>query len=69
VRWLRYTALGIGIAFGLLYLTVGILSLLFETEPSVPRLSDRIILLFGPFSLIIPPASLGSMNGSESGGC
>jgi len=53
MKWMRYTALGIGIAFGLLYLTVGVLSLLFEPEPSLPNLSDWIILLFGPFSLIV----------------
>lgn len=50
---MRYTALGIGIGFGLLYLTVGILGLLFEAEPSLPSFSDWVILLFGPFSLII----------------
>jgi uncharacterized membrane protein HdeD (DUF308 family) len=50
---MRYTALGIGTAFGLLYLTVGVLSLLFETEPSLPSLSDWVILLSGPFSLIV----------------
>ena len=53
MKWMRYTAFGIGVAFGVLYLTVGILSLLFEAEPSSPSLSDWIILLFGPFSLIV----------------
>jgi len=56
MKWMRYTALGIGIAFGLLYLTVGILDLLFETEPSLPSLSDWVILLCGPLSLILATA-------------
>ena len=56
MKWMRYTALGIGTAFGLLYLTVGVLSLLFEAEPSLPSFSDWMILLFGPLSLILATA-------------
>ena len=56
MKWMRYTALGIGTAFGLLYLTVAVLALLFGTEPSLPSFSDWMILLFGPLSLILATA-------------
>jgi uncharacterized membrane protein HdeD (DUF308 family) len=52
MKWMRYTALGIGIAFGLLFLTLFIGEALLG-EPSVPSPSDIVIMLLGPFSLIV----------------
>jgi len=52
MRWVRWTALGIGMAFGSLFLVAGILSLVFDAEAGPPSPSDWVILLFGPVSLI-----------------
>jgi len=48
VKWMRYSALGIGIAFGLLFLTFAF----GEGFRSIPNLQDCILLLFGPVSMI-----------------
>ena len=52
MNWMRYTALGIGIAFGLLFLTFGIS----EGFGGIPSPEDCILLLFGPVSMIIATA-------------
>jgi len=52
VKWMRYTALGIGIAFGLLFLTFA----LGEGFRSIPNLQDCILLLFSPASMIVATA-------------
>jgi len=52
-KWIRYSAFGIGIVFGLLYLTAGIFNLFWEMELNTLRISDWIILIFGPLSLIV----------------
>jgi len=45
---MRYSALGIGIALGLLFLTFAF----GEGFRSIPNLQDCILLLFGPVSMI-----------------
>ncbi len=52
MKWMRYSALGIGIAFGLLFLIFA----LGEGFKGIPNLQDCILLLFGPISMIVATA-------------
>jgi len=52
MSWMRYTALGIGIAFGLLFLTFAIGEGFSGGFGDIPGPNDCIILLFGPISMI-----------------
>ena len=52
MNWMRYTALGIGIAFGLLFVTFAI----GEGFKGIPSPQDCVLLLFGPISLIAATA-------------
>lgn len=49
---MRYTALGIGITFGLLFLTFA----LGEGFKGIPNPQDCVLLLFGPISMIVATA-------------
>jgi len=52
VKWMRYSALGIGITFGLLFPTFAF----DEGFRNIPNLQDCILLLFGPVSMIAATA-------------
>ena len=52
MNWMRYTALGIGIAFGLLFVTFAI----GEGFKGIPSPQDCILLLFGPISMLAATA-------------
>lgn len=54
--WMRYTALGIGIAFGLLFLTFAIGEGLSEGFGGIPNPEDCALFLFGPISMIAATA-------------
>jgi len=54
---MRYTALGIGIAFSLLFLTFGIGEGISEGFEGIPSLQDCVIFLFGPISMIAATAT------------
>lgn len=56
MKWMRYTALGVGIAFGLLFIVMGIGSGINEGFTGIPGLQDCILLLFGPISMIVATA-------------
>ena len=56
MKWMRYTALGIGIAFGLLFLTFGIGEGISEGFGGIPDAQDCVLLLFGPISMIAATA-------------
>ena len=56
MKWMRYTALGIGIAFGLLFLTFGIVEGINGGFGGIPILQDCILLLLGPISMIAATA-------------
>ena len=53
MKWMRRTALGIGIAFSLLYLTIGIGEGVQEGFQNIPTPYDCALLFFGPFSMIV----------------
>lgn len=53
MKWMRRTALGIGIAFSLLYLTLGIGEGIQEGFQNIPTPYDCVLLFFGPFSMIM----------------
>jgi len=56
MNWMRRTALGIGIAFGLLFLTIGIGEGISEGFGDIPEPEDCVIFLFGPISMIVATA-------------
>ena len=56
MNWMRYTALGIGIAFGLLFLTFAIGEGISEGFGGIPSPKDCVAMLFGPISMIIATA-------------
>ena len=56
VKWMRYSALGIGIAFGLLFLTISIGEGISEGFGGIPAPEDCVIFLFGPISMIAATA-------------
>jgi len=56
MNWMRYTALGIGIAFGLLFLAFAISEGLSGDLGGIPSPKDCALLLFGPISLIAATA-------------
>jgi uncharacterized membrane protein HdeD (DUF308 family) len=49
---MRYTALGIGIAFGALFLIFGIGAGISEGFGGIPSPQDCVIIVFGPISMI-----------------
>mgnify|MGYP001155750691 CR=1 FL=1 len=52
MKWMRYTALGIGIAFGLLFLIFGIGEGISEGFRNLPSPYESVIMVFGPISMI-----------------
>jgi len=54
--WMRYTALGIGVAFGILFLTFAIGEGLSGDFGGIPGLKDCVLLTFGPISMIAATA-------------
>lgn len=62
MNWMRYTALGIGVAFGLLFLTFA----LGEGFKGIPNPQDCVLLLFGPISMIA--ATTVALNHERIGG-
>jgi len=54
--WMRYTALGIGVAFGILFLAFAIGEGLSGDFGSTPGLKDCVLLTFGPISMIAATA-------------
>ena len=57
MKWMCYTALGIGIAFGLLFLVFGIGEGISEGFGGIPSPKDCVLLLFGPISMIAATAT------------
>ena len=56
MNWMRYAALGIGIAFGLLFLTFGIGEGISQGFGGVPGPMECVLLLCGPISMIVATA-------------
>ena len=56
MNWMRYTALGIGIAFGVFFLTFAIGEGISGDFGGIPGPDDSVLLLFGPISLIAATA-------------
>lgn len=56
MNWMRYTALGIGIAFGILFLTFAIGEVLSGGFRGIPGPRDCVLSLFGPISMIAATA-------------
>ena len=56
MNWMRYTALGIGIAFGLLFLTFGIGEGISQGFGGIPSPMECVLLLCGPISMIVATA-------------
>lgn len=56
MKWMRYTGLGIGVAFGVLFLTFAIGEGLSGDFGGIPGPRDSVLLLFGPTSLIAATA-------------
>ena len=52
MNWMRYTALGIGAAFGLLFLVFGIGEGISEGFRNLPSSYESVIMAFGPVSMI-----------------
>ncbi|MBN2187655.1 MAG: hypothetical protein JW732_09465 [Dehalococcoidia bacterium] len=56
MNWMRYTALGIGIAFGLMFLILGIGEGISEGFGGIPSPIECVLLLCGPISMIAATA-------------
>jgi len=56
MKWMRYTALGIGIAFGVLFLTFAIGEGISGDFGGIPDPGDSVLLVCGPISLIAATA-------------
>ncbi len=56
MNWMRYTALRIGIALGLLFLTFALGEGVSRDFGGIPSPNDCILLLFGPISMIAATA-------------
>jgi len=56
MKWMRHTALGIGIAFGVFFLTFAIGEGISEGFGGIPGPRDCAIFLFGPISMIVATA-------------
>jgi len=52
MNWMRYTALGIGAAFGLFFLIFGIGEGISEGFGGIPSPHESVIMVFGPISMI-----------------
>jgi hypothetical protein len=56
MNWMRYTALGIGAAFGLLFLIFAIGEGISEGFRNLPSPYESVIMVFGPISMIAATA-------------